>query len=111
VIASAFHARAEHVRHAVDYSGAVLLAGGLSAIVLYTSLGGTTYPWDSPAILTLIALGAALIWLLVDSHVLSPKGSRAIVHIALVIFSLVLAIGLRGHRSAGGLPASWTPIR
>jgi hypothetical protein len=61
--------------------------------------------------LLVLALGAALIWLLVDSHVLSPKGSRAIVHIALVIFSLVLAIGLRGHRSAGGLPASWTPIR
>jgi hypothetical protein len=44
--------------------------------------------------LLVLALGGALIWLLIDWHVLSPKGSRAIVHIGLVIISLVLAIGL-----------------
>ncbi len=32
----------------IDYLGAALLAGGLSAIVLFTSLGGTTWPWGSP---------------------------------------------------------------
>ena len=35
-------------RHSIDYLGAALLAGGLSGIVLYTSLGGTTYDWGSP---------------------------------------------------------------
>ncbi|HET6683986.1 MAG TPA: MFS transporter, partial [Gaiella sp.] len=39
VIASAFHAPVQRVRHAVDYLGAALLAAGLSGIVLYTSLG------------------------------------------------------------------------
>src|SRR5579885_2106857 len=34
VIATTFHARAERVEHAVDYLGAVLLAGGLTRIVL-----------------------------------------------------------------------------
>ena len=34
-------------RHAIDYLGAALLAGGLSAIVLFTSLGGTTWAWGS----------------------------------------------------------------
>jgi multidrug resistance protein len=42
VIASVFHSRSVRVRHRVDYLGAALLAGALSAIVLFTSLGGTT---------------------------------------------------------------------
>ena len=33
----------ERVHHAIDYAGAALLAVGLSAIVLLTSLGGTSY--------------------------------------------------------------------
>jgi EmrB/QacA subfamily drug resistance transporter len=60
VIATAFHARADHVRHSVDYVGAALLAAALSSIVLFTSLGGTTYAWGSPAIVTLIVLGIVL---------------------------------------------------
>ena len=36
-------------RHAIDYLGAALLAGALSSIVLFTSLGGTTWAWASPA--------------------------------------------------------------
>ena len=44
--------------------------------------------------LLVLALGAALIWLLVDWHVLAPRSSRAFGHVALVIISLVLAIGL-----------------
>lgn len=31
----------------IDYLGAGLLAAGLSAIVLVTSLGGTTWKWGS----------------------------------------------------------------
>ena len=48
-IAVAFHPRTSHRKHTIDYAGAVLLAGGLSGIVLYTSLGGTTYDWTSPS--------------------------------------------------------------
>ena len=48
VIATAFHARSDHVKHKIDYLGAATLAGGLAAIVLYTSLGGTTYGWGDP---------------------------------------------------------------
>ncbi len=60
VIASAFHARPSRVRRSVDYLGAGLLAAALSAIVLFTSLGGTTYPWDSAAIVALGVLGPVL---------------------------------------------------
>jgi EmrB/QacA subfamily drug resistance transporter len=61
VIGVAFQARSDHTRHTIDYAGAVLLAGGLSAIVLYTSLGGTTYAWGSDKMIALLALGFVLL--------------------------------------------------
>jgi EmrB/QacA subfamily drug resistance transporter len=61
VIASAFHARTRHVRHQIDYLGAALLAGGLSSIVLFTSLGGTTWAWDSVQMIVLAVLGVVLL--------------------------------------------------
>ncbi|MDX6550032.1 MAG: hypothetical protein QOJ31_716 [Gaiellales bacterium] len=59
VIGAAFHARSEHVRHQIDYLGAGLLAVGLSAIVLFTSLGGTTYAWASLQSLLMLVVGIA----------------------------------------------------
>ncbi|MFL5925973.1 MAG: MDR family MFS transporter [Gaiellaceae bacterium] len=47
-------------RHTIDYLGMALLAGGLTGIVLYTSLGGTTYPWLSPQMVVLLALSIVL---------------------------------------------------
>jgi EmrB/QacA subfamily drug resistance transporter len=61
VIGVAFHARTDKVQHKIDYLGAVVLAGGLSAIVLYTSLGGTTYGWGSPAMVATLAVGIGLL--------------------------------------------------
>src|SRR5437773_623412 len=56
VIGTVFHTRTERVEHAVDYLGAALLAGSLTSIVLFTSLGGTTFKWRSAEIAVLIAL-------------------------------------------------------
>ncbi len=50
---------AERVQHAVDYAGAALLAVGLGAIVLLTTLGGTTYAWGSMEIVGLAVIGIA----------------------------------------------------
>jgi hypothetical protein len=61
VIASAFHARQTTERHRVDYFGAVVLAAALSALVLFTSLGGTTYAWGSPEMLAMIVAGVVLL--------------------------------------------------
>jgi Major Facilitator Superfamily len=38
-----------------------LLAGGLSGIVLFTSLGGTTWAWGSPQIVALLVVGVVLL--------------------------------------------------
>src|SRR5579864_2135826 len=53
VIGATFHSQPERVQHAIDYLGASLLAGGLAALVLLTSLGGNTYAWGSPQIVVL----------------------------------------------------------
>jgi MFS family permease len=74
VIGVVFHARAERVEHVVDYLGAALLAAGLSAIVLFTSLGGNTYAWGSPESITLAVLGVALLvaFLLAENRAVEP---------------------------------------
>ena len=48
-------------RPVIDYLGAGLLAAGLSAIVLVTSQGGTTWAWDSAQVILVAALGAMLL--------------------------------------------------
>jgi len=65
VIAVAFHARPDRLRHKIDYLGAALLAGGLSAIVLFTSLGGTTFDWRSGPVIALAIVGIVLLALFV----------------------------------------------
>ena len=60
-IAVAFHPRTSSRKHEIDYAGAVLLAGGLSGIVLYTSLGGTTYDWAAPQMVAMLVLGVVLL--------------------------------------------------
>jgi EmrB/QacA subfamily drug resistance transporter len=74
VIGAVFHVRPAPKQHKVDYLGAALLAGGLSAIVLFTSLGGTTWGWDSPEIIALIAIGVVAIgaFVFVESRVTEP---------------------------------------
>ena len=61
VIGAVFHARTTHERPSIDYLGAAVLAGALTAIVLFTSLGGTTYDWGSPAIVSMMVVGGVLL--------------------------------------------------
>jgi EmrB/QacA subfamily drug resistance transporter len=74
VIGAVFQARTDRTRHTIDYLGAVLLAGGLSAIVLYTSLGGTTYPWGSAKMIALFVAGVVMLaaFVLVEARAREP---------------------------------------
>ena len=48
------------VHHKIDYAGTALLAGSATALILFASLGGITWAWDSsPSVLTAV-LGVAL---------------------------------------------------
>lgn len=59
VIAATLPRRAERVWHELDVLGITLLALALSAIVLFTDLGGIAYPWTSPPMLGLMATSVA----------------------------------------------------
>src|SRR5207248_6001973 len=61
VIALVLRVPSADVRYRIDYLGMALLAGGLSAIVLFTSLGGNTYGWGSAQIIGLATLGFVLL--------------------------------------------------
>jgi len=74
VIAATLPSRADRQQHAIDYAGAVLLAIALSAIILVTDLGGTTYPWTSPVVLGTAAVGlvALVLFLVVEQRAAEP---------------------------------------
>jgi EmrB/QacA subfamily drug resistance transporter len=84
----------ERVQHRIDYLGAVLLAAGLSAIVLATTLGGTTYDWVSAPI---IGLGVAGVLLLVAFPFRERHASEPILPLALFrnpVFVIASLVGL-----------------
>ncbi len=74
IIGVAFHAHTATRKPIIDYAGAVTLATALTATVLFTSLGGTTYPWDSALVLGLIALAvvSTLAFLFVETRAAEP---------------------------------------
>jgi EmrB/QacA subfamily drug resistance transporter len=74
VIGAVFRAPPVTVHHRIDYLGAIVLAGALSSIVLFTSLGGTSYAWSSPTIIGLMVLGVVLLVLfpIVESRAAEP---------------------------------------
>ncbi|MEE1928542.1 MDR family MFS transporter [Streptomyces sp. TRM 70351] len=61
VIAAVLHIPVRRDRHRIDYLGTLLIAAVATCVVLGTSLGGTTWEWDSPGVLGLAVLGAALL--------------------------------------------------
>ena len=74
VIATAFRSRQVTTRHRIDWLGSIVLAAGLSGVILYTSLGGTSYAWDAPGMLAAIVGGVTLLALLpfVESRAAEP---------------------------------------
>ncbi len=57
----------------VDYLGALLLAGTITALVLVTTWGGVVYPWISPQVLGLIAACVAGLLAFVWSQTRAPE--------------------------------------
>ncbi|WP_461030040.1 MDR family MFS transporter, partial [Streptomyces sparsus] len=57
VIAAVLHIPVHREKHRIDYLGTLLIASVATCVVLATSLGGTTWDWDSPQIIGLAVLG------------------------------------------------------
>ena len=62
------------VHHVIDYLGTALLMASTSCLVLFTSLGGTTYPWGSAPVIAFGVAGAVLlgIFVVVERDAVEP---------------------------------------
>jgi EmrB/QacA subfamily drug resistance transporter len=74
VLAATLPGTVQRVRHAIDYSGAALLAVALSATTLVADLGGTAYAWSSAMMIGIIAVGvlSLVLFLLMESRAAEP---------------------------------------
>jgi EmrB/QacA subfamily drug resistance transporter len=74
VVASAVPGHLRRVPHVIDYLGTVVLVLATSCLVLFTSLGGTTYRWGSAPIILLGVVGAVLVgvFALVERRAVEP---------------------------------------
>src|SRR3984957_8386896 len=61
VVASQVPGHLSKIHHQIDYLGVLVLSAAATALILLTSLGGTTYPWASAPIYILGVAGALLI--------------------------------------------------
>ena len=108
VIAAVLPTPSSYRPHTIDYLGAMLLSTALSAIVLFTSLGGTTHPWRSPFILMLLGVGiiALAAFVLIETRAREPLlplslfGNRNFV----IASSVGLIVGLSLFGSVTYLP-------
>jgi len=102
VLGVALPATARKTRRSIDYVGTALLAGALSATVLVTSLGGTTWAWRSAEVVVIGALGLALLGAFVIAErrarepILAPALLRNRVFAVSATLSLIVGLALFG---------------
>jgi EmrB/QacA subfamily drug resistance transporter len=65
IVSTRLHLHTPHKRHRIDYLGAALLSGGVGALILLATWGGTEYPWGSSEIVGLGIVGVALLTIFV----------------------------------------------
>jgi EmrB/QacA subfamily drug resistance transporter len=77
----------------IDYLGTFLIASAATALILVTSLGGVTYAWDSPFIISLSAAAVVLIGLFILAE---QRAREPVLPLRLFrnqVFSMTSAIG------------------
>jgi EmrB/QacA subfamily drug resistance transporter len=74
VVASQVPGHLSRIHHRIDYLGTLVLSAAATALILLTSLGGTTYPWASAPIYILGVAGALLIvaFIFIERHAPEP---------------------------------------
>src|SRR4051794_3289380 len=93
VLAITLPSAGERVSHAIDYLGTILLAVGLTAIVLVTTLGGTSFDWDSAFIvgLGIVSVVALVAFAFVERRASEPILPPSLWHSG--VFRITSAIG------------------
>ena len=74
VTAFALPGALSRVHRVIDYLGTGLMALAATSLVLFTSLGGTSYPWNSPLIIGLAVAGVVftLLFLVAERRAVEP---------------------------------------
>ncbi len=104
IFAFVFHATGKRLKHEIDYMGAFLLTATLTGLVLFTSLGGSTFERTSPFMLSMIALAiiGAISFVLVELRAKEPILPMSLFRYN--TFSVFSAIGfVAGVAMFGGL--------
>ena len=102
VLSVALPASTRITRPAIDYVGAALLGAALSAIVLVTSLGGTSWAWGSGTVIAVGALGVALLitFVLAERRAVDPVVPPALLRNGVFavggVLSLIVGFALFG---------------
>ncbi len=65
IVATRLHLPSRRTSHRIDYLGALLLSGGVGALILLTSWGGNEYKWQSYPIYGMAVAGVVLLALFV----------------------------------------------
>jgi MFS family permease len=61
IVSTRLHLHTPHARHRIDYIGTALLGGGVSALILLATWGGSQYAWGSRNIVGLGIVGIVLL--------------------------------------------------
>ena len=89
-----------HQRQAIDYAGAALLVGAITAVLLVSELGGDVYGWTSAPILCLVAAALAAVGALVRQEgraadpMLPPRLLRNRVFVLASVISFLVGAAL-----------------
>ena len=115
VVASQVPGRLSRVHHRIDYLGTAVLSLAATSLILLTSLGGTTYPWNSTPIYILGVAGAALIGLFVLAERRAAEPVLPLHLFRLRLFSVTSVVGfIVGFAMFGSiayLPAFFQVVR
>ncbi|MEZ0092221.1 MDR family MFS transporter [Streptacidiphilus sp. EB129] len=93
VISAVLRLPRTRTHHVIDYAGAALLGAAVTAVILLTTWGGSTYGWGSTPILGLAAAAAVLTGLFV---LVERRAAEPVLPLALFrnpVFSVANAIG------------------
>ena len=74
IVALRLHLHTPQTRHRIDYLGAALLSGAVTALILVVTWGGNQYQWGSRPILGLTVVGLALLAMFIwqESRAVEP---------------------------------------
>ena len=93
VTSLALPAASTRVHHVIDYLGTALIALSATSLVLFTSLGGSSYPWGSPFIIGLAMAGVVFAGLFVLAERRAVEPIIPLPLFANRVFSAASAIG------------------